>query len=494
MVAGEPLQVSLNPRRWRLLTFVSLAQFMVLLDTTAVNLALPSIQLGLGAGAGAVEWVLTGYVLCFGGLMLLGGRTADRWGRRRTFLLGAGMFIVSSAVCGVAPGVGWLIAARAVQGVAAAFLSPAAMSLVTSTFPDGRERATALGVWAALAGLGATAGVLVGGFITESLSWRWIFFINLPLGIVACVGALMFAPGRTAVAAIPGKPDLAGALTCTLGLGLLVYAIVDIHVDGAGSRFVLVPGALAVAVLALFVGIERRVKDPLIPTHLFTTRSLAAAAIGRVLTSAVQAALLFLISFYLQRAQGYSADEAGFALLPFAVMAVVATTVVIKIVHRVGPRPAYIAGATGTVLGMIWLAQIPPHGSALRFMVPALVLLGLAMQGCGISVNVLGLSEMPSHQQGIAAGALTAAFQIGASLGIVVVAATSAISDTTRAVEIGTDPAIAWNNDFTLGCLITAGIAFLNLLNALIGVRSAVSDCSASSGTPTGSRPGPTLR
>lgn len=204
-----PAGAAADPRRWRLLVFVALAQFMVLLDTTVVNLALPAIQADLKAGATAVEWVLTAYILCFGGLMLLGGRTADRWGRRRTFLLGALLFTAASLLCGLAQGAGLLIAARALQGCGAAFLSPAAMSLVTTTFPKGRERTTALAVWAALAGLGGTLGVIAGGLITDSLSWRWIFYINLPFGIVAVAGVLLLsraAPRPVSAARAPTSP------------------------------------------------------------------------------------------------------------------------------------------------------------------------------------------------------------------------------------------------------------------------------------------------
>ncbi|MCX4580926.1 MFS transporter [Streptomyces sp. NBC_01571] len=459
-----------DPRRWRLLVFVALAQFMVLLDTTVVNLALPAIQSDLGAGPTAIEWVLTSYILCFGGLMLLGGRTADRWGRRRTFLLGALLFTAASLLCGLSGDAGLLIAARALQGCGAAFLSPAAMSLVTTTFPRGRERTTALAVWAALAGLGGTLGVIAGGLITDSLSWRWIFYINLPFGAVAVAGVLLLSRGRPDTAVRGSRPDLAGAATVTAGLAALVYAIVNIQDHGAASPpYVLAPAAAALVLLAAFVLIERRAADPLMPLHLFATRSLATAGLGRVLTSGVQASVLFLCSYYLQRTLGYSTLRSGFAFLPLGIVAILVTAPATRVMHRAGPRPVYLAGAAGSLLGLLLLTQAPADGNYLLHLLPALLILGASMQCCGIPVNVHGVSDIPPHQQGIASGVLVAAFQVGASLGVATVA-TSALTRTTSELTARTDPALAWLDGLHLGFWIAAGIGVLNLLTAYFGL------------------------
>ncbi|MFH9968171.1 MFS transporter [Streptomyces mirabilis] len=465
-----PAGAAADPRRWRLLVFVALAQFMVLLDTTVVNLALPAIQADLKAGATAVEWVLTAYILCFGGLMLLGGRTADRWGRRRTFLLGALLFTAASLLCGLAQGAGLLIAARALQGCGAAFLSPAAMSLVTTTFPKGRERTTALAVWAALAGLGGTLGVIAGGLITDSLSWRWIFYINLPFGIVAVAGVLLLSRGRSETRIRGSRPDIASAVTVTAGLAALVYAIVNIQDHGAASTpYVLAPAAASLALLAAFVLIERRTPDPLMPLHLFATRSLATAGLGRVLTSGVQASVLFLCSYYLQRTLGYSTLRSGFAFLPLGVVAILVTAPATRIMHKTGPRPVYLAGAAGSVLGLILLTQAPQHGTYLLHLLPALLILGASMQCCGIPVNVHGVSDIPARQQGIASGVLVAAFQVGASLGVATVA-TSALTRTTHELTHRTTPALAWLDGLHLGFWIATGIGVLNLLTAYFGL------------------------
>ncbi|GGJ51416.1 MFS transporter [Streptomyces brasiliensis] len=458
-----------DPRRWTLLVFVALAQFMVLLDTTVVNLALPAIQSDLGASATGTEWVLTGYILCFGGLMLLGGRTADRWGRRRTFLAGAAVFTAASLLCGLAGGTAVLIAARALQGCGAAFLSPAAMSLVTTSFPKGRERTTALAVWAALAGLGGTLGVVLGGVITDSLDWRWIFYVNIPFGAVAVAGVLLLGHRREHLTG-GSRPDLLGAVTVTGGLAALVYAIVNIQDHGWRSvLFVVGPFAAAVALLAAFVLVELRVADPLMPMRLFATRSLVTSSVGRILTSGVQAAVLFLCSYYLQRTLGWSTLKSGFAFLPLGIVAIAVTAPATRLMHRHGPRPVYIAGAAGSVAGLVLLAGAPRDGAYPTQVLPALLILGAAMQCCTIPVNVHGVSDVPHQQQGIASGVLVAAFQVGASLGVAVVA-TSALTRTTRELTRGTAPAAAWLDGLHLGFWIAVAIAVLNLINAVVGL------------------------
>lgn len=468
----EPYGTAPAPRRRRLLAFVALAQFMVLLDTTAVNLALPQIRADLGMGVSGSQWVLTGYVLCFGGLMLLGGRLADRWGRQATFLTGALVFVAASVACGLAPGTGALIAARAVQGCGAALLSPAAMSIVTTSFPAGRERTTALGIWAALAGLGGTLGVILGGLITDRLDWRWVFYINLPVCAVAAAGVWrLMAGGRPARTTVgDGRPDVLGALTATLGVTLLVYAIVGIEAEGVTSGRVMVPGAASVLLLVAFVLVERRAADPLVPPGLFATRSLSAAGSGRVLASGVQAAVLFLLSFYVQGCLGYSTLEAGFAFLPLGLAAVLVTAPVTRLMRNVGPRRIYLAGAVATTAGLGWLTRLPQDGMYASDLLPALVLLGAALQCCTIPVNVHGVSEVPERQQGIASGLLTACFQVGASLGLASVA-TGAAGRAEDRVTQGATPAAAWLDGLRLGFWIAVGFAVLNVLNALIGFR-----------------------
>lgn len=463
--------VRADPNRWRMLAFVALAQFMVLLDTTVVNLALPSIQKSFQASTTGIEWVLTGYITCFGGLMLLGGRAADRWGRKNTFLIGALVFVVASATCGLASGTGVLIASRVVQGCGAAFLSPAAMSLVTTTFTSDKERKTALSIWASLAGLGATLGVIIGGLVTTSLSWRWIFLINIPVGIIAVSGVIVLAR-PTASRPSAARPDLAGAITATGALMLAIYAITSIQPDGWSSASVIAPAVIAVVLAAAFIAAERRAADALIPLRLFRTRSLTAALIGRILTSAVQSSLLFLTAFYMQRAIGYSVLRAGFAFLPLAVVTVGITIAASKFMRRTNPRTLYALGACGSALALIWLTQVPDHADYALHLLPALLLLGASMPACGIPVNVYGVSEIPHEQQGIASGVLTASFQTGGALGIAVVA-TIAAARIIGALHDGTAANVAWTNGVHIGYWITLIIGILNIANALIGFRRA---------------------
>lgn len=459
-------QSAADPRRWRLLAFVSLAQFMVLLDTTVVALALPPIERDLNSGATNIEWVVNAYVLCFGGLMLVGGRIADQWGRRRSLIVGVVLFTVASLACGLAGNATELIIARAAQGLGAALLSPTALSMVTTTFPEGKERNTALGVWAALSGLGGTLGVVFGGVVTDFLSWRWIFYVNIPVGVVVVLGVLWLASGDRPRRAA-GRVDVPGALMITAGLTLLVWATVNISSHGWLSGMVLIPFAISVVLLVGFVAFERRIFSPLVPIHLFSTRSMLGASSGRVLTAGVQAGVLFLGSFYLQRTLGFSTLKAGLAFLPLGVVAVLITIFIPRLMHALGPQTVYAVGGVGSLAALAWLAWFPVHDSYLAHVLPALLVLGIAMQLCTVPVNVVGVSEVPTELHGIASAALTASFQIGTSLGVAVVAS-PALTHTMRELAAGVPAPDAWGSGLRLGFAIAAAVAALNVLNALL--------------------------
>jgi EmrB/QacA subfamily drug resistance transporter len=463
--AGETLESTPDPRRWRLLAFVSLAQFMVLLDTTVVALALPPIAQDLDSGTAGIEWVVNAYVLCFGGLMLVGGRIADQWGRRRTLVTGVAVFTLASLACGLATSTTQLIIARAAQGVGAALLSPTALSMVTTTFAEGRERNTALGVWAALSGLGGTLGVVFGGVVTDFLSWRWIFLVNIPVGIVVVVGVLLLAsPGRPKTRG--GRVDVPGALLITAGLTLLVLATVNISTYGWLDPLVLVPFAVSVVLLVGFVVFERRTSSPLVPIHLFSTRSMLGASSGRVLTAGVQAAVLFLGSFYLQRTLNYSTLKAGLAFLPLGVVAVLVTIFIPRLMQGMGPQPVYLVGSIGSLGALAWLAWYPSPDTYLVYVLPALLLLGISMQLCTVPVNVVGVSEVPGELHGVASAALTASFQIGTSLGVAAVAS-PALARTTDELTAGTPASAAWESGLRLGFAVATVVAALNVVNAL---------------------------
>lgn len=452
-------------RRWWLVAVVALAQFMVLLDTTVVALVLPPIQEDLGGTAVTIAWVVNAYVLCFGGLMLLGGRIADRWGRRRSLIAGVVIFSVASLACGRADGAEWLIAARALQGVGAALLSPTALSIVTTTFTSGRQRDTALGVWAALSGLGGTLGVVLGGLIADVLDWRWIFYINIPIGIAVIVGTLMLAPrdGRPESA---GRAALLGAVLATGSLVALSWAVIDVVDVGWGDPWVL--GRLGIAVLLAFLLVwqQRGADDPLVPPALFATRSMLSATAGRLCTAGVQAAVLFLGSFYLQRTLNFDTLQAGLAFLPVGVVAVVITLFIPRLMESWGAQPTYLIGAVGSLAAVVWWAVSPGAPSFWLIALPALLLLGFSMQASTVPVNVVGISEVPEKQHGVASAALTASFQIGTSLGIALVAS-PALAAAASDIAAGVPAAAAWDHGVQVGFTVAAVVAALNLLNAL---------------------------
>ncbi|MDG4809337.1 MFS transporter [Micromonospora sp. WMMD1120] len=469
--AQAPPAVRTGPgghHRWRLLAVVSLAQFMVLLDTTVVALALPPIQHSLGAGATTIEWVVSGYVLCFGGLMLLGGRLADGWGRRATLITGVAVFTAASVACGAASSAAMLVAARAAQGVGAALLAPAAFSMVTSSFPRPRERATALGVFAALSGLGGTLGVVLGGLVTDAFSWRWIFYVNVPVGVLVVGGVLLFAGGRaSAPVARRGRPDVVGAILVTAGLTMLVWATITITGDGWTSPWVLGPFGAAVLLLTAFVVLESRLTDPLVPIRRLSNRSMLVATVGRLLTAGVQAAVLFLGSFYLQRGMGYSTFTAGLSFLPLGVVAILITLVIPRLMQRLGARTVYLMGAVGSLAALAWWAWAPESGGYAGYVLPALLVLGASMQACTVPVNVAGISEVPVELHGVASATLTASFQVGTSLGVAVVAS-PALHRVTDLMVARTPASSAWSQGLRLGFAVAAVVALLNVVNAVL--------------------------
>jgi len=374
---AAPLPASVHDRRWLALVVVCIAQFMVVLDGTVVNVALPSIQEDLDFSAGSLQWVVNAYTLAFGGFLLLGGRAADFLGRRRLFVAGVVVFTGASLLNGLATSSEWLIVARALQGLGGAMVSPAALSIVTTTFREGAERAKALAVWAAIAVGGAAVGLLAGGILTEYLSWEWIFFINIPIGIAAVLLAFRYVPESKA----PGTHgvDIAGAVSVTAGLTLLVYTIVKTADYGWLSPETIGMGLGAVALLAAFVVIEMRSKAPLVRLGIFRIRSLTGANLAMLAVTGGMFAVFYFASIYLQQTLGFTPVQTGLAFLPLTAGIIAFSGVAQQIVGKVGVREVAMVGMGTAAIGLLLLSRAPVDGTYVADVLPGLLVMSAGL-------------------------------------------------------------------------------------------------------------------
>jgi EmrB/QacA subfamily drug resistance transporter len=405
--------------RWLVLVLVCVAQFMVVLDATIVNVALPSIQRGLHFSASDLQWVVNAYTLVFGGFLLLGGRAADLLGRQRLFIAGVVLFSVASLVNGLATSSVMLIAGRGLQGLGAALVSPAALSIVTTTFAEGRERTKALGIWSAIAAGGGAVGLVLGGLITDKLSWPWVFFINLPIGIAASLLALRYIANSRAEQR-PDTADVAGAVTVTAGLLVLVYGIVKAQAYGWGSLKTIALGVLAAALLSAFVAIERRSKAPLIRLGIFRIRSLTSANSAMLLIGAGLFGMFFFASLYVQEILHYSPLKAGLAFLPVTAGIVVGAGLAQQLIQRLGVRPVSIVGMAIAAVGLFLLSGIPTHGTYLADLLPGLALMSVGMGLTFVPVTLIATTNIGPEDAGLASGLFNTAQQIGGALGLAV--------------------------------------------------------------------------
>lgn len=443
------------------LAILALAQFMVVLDVTIVNVALPAIQRDLGFSADSLQWVVNAYTLAFGGLLLLGGRASDLLGRRRLFMAGLALFGAASLGGGLAGSDSALIAVRTVQGVGAALLSPAALALLTVTFPAGRERNIALGVWGALAAIGGTLGVVAGGLLVDSLGWEWIFFVNVPIAIAALAAVPVVV--RESRRGEGGAFDLAGAVLGTGGLLALVYAVIRTEAAGWGSAEVLGLFGAAVALFALFVAVERRAKDPLVPLRLFRLRGLSVSAVALALNGGAFLGMFFITALYLQQVHGDSALDAGLHFVPMGIAAIVAAAVASQVVTRIGTRPVYLTGALIGIAGLVALSQAGADASYGTAILPGMVVFGLGMLMVGVSNQIAAIAEVPHADAGAASGIVTAAFQVGGAIGLALIS-TAATSRTTDELAAGAAQPEALAAGFERGLLIAAAIVVVNLV------------------------------
>jgi EmrB/QacA subfamily drug resistance transporter len=460
-------------RRWIALVLLASAQFVVVLDASIVNVALPSIGRGLHFSQDSLSWVVNAYVLTFGGFLLLGGRLADLLGRRSVFITGLVVFAIASLAGGLAQSAGWLIAARAVQGLGAALLSPAALSIVTTTFTEGAERNKALGVWGAVAGSGGAAGVLLGGVLTQSLGWQWVLFVNVPIGVLAAVLApRLIDDSRDA--AEQRNFDVAGAVSVTAGLSVLVYALVDAQSAGWGSLQTVGLLALAVMLLGAFVLIELRASDPLVPFKFFRIPTVTGANVAGLLIGASLFSMFFFVSLYMQQVLGYGPLKAGVSYLPLAGSIIVSAGIASQLVTRMGFKPVLLAGLALIAGGLVWFAQVPVGGSFAADLLGPSLLAAVGLGFAFVPVTIAAVAGVSDREAGLASGLINTSQQVGGALGLAILAtiADSRTRDTLAGAH-GAPSAVkqALTNGFQSAFLTGAGFALLGFLLALVLIR-----------------------
>jgi EmrB/QacA subfamily drug resistance transporter len=450
-------------KRWFALYVLCAGELMIVLDTTIVNVALPSIREALSFTETSLVWVVNAYMLTYGGFLLLGGRLGDLFGQRKLFLLGIALFTLASLACGVSSSQGLLVAARAVQGLGGAVVSSIALSLMMNLFTQPAERAKAMGIFGFVCAGGGSIGVLAGGLLTDSLNWHWIFLVNLPIGAaVYGLSALLLKESRAGAAA---RLDIGGAVTVTASLMLAVYAIVNGNEAGWSSTQTLGLLGAAAVLLSAFLAIEMRIRDPLMPLRFFRVRSLATANVVGILWSAAMFAWFFVSALYMQRVLGYSAMQVGLAFLPSnLIMAAFSLGISAKMVMRFGTRAPLAAGLFLTAAGLALFALSPVGGSFALHVLPGMTLLGV---GCGMAMNpvlLVAMSDVEQSESGLASGIVNTAFMMGGALGLAVLASLAA-ARTENLLAAGAAPAAALNGGyhaaFAVGAVFAAAAALL---------------------------------
>jgi EmrB/QacA subfamily drug resistance transporter len=447
-----------------------LAQFMVILDVSVVNVALPAIRHGLGFSEVDLQWVVNAYTVTFAGFLLLGGRAADLLGRRRVFVAGLLLFALASLAGGIADSQGVLIAARAVQGLGGAVIAPASLSILTTTFAEGAARNRAVGIWGAMGGAGGAAGVLLGGVITDLLSWRWILFINVPIGILAAVAAQHYimesrSPGRAR------EFDLRGALAATLGLSLLVLGIVRTDQTGWGDVSTLILIAAGVALLGVFVLIEGRfARAPLMPLRIWRSRTLSAANIVVLLVGGSSFGMWFFVSLYLQQVLGYSPIRAGLAFLPMTLCIVAGSTLASRLVGRIGAKPILIVGMASLTVGLFWFADISPTGTYVGDMLFPSLLTALGIGLAFVPATISAVSGVAPQEAGLASGLVNTARLFGGALGLAILAAIATSRTESELHHAGTTAHAALVSGFQLAFIVSAAFALIGGVVAAVGL------------------------
>ncbi|WP_344205898.1 MFS transporter [Nonomuraea bangladeshensis] len=439
------------PGGWGVLVLLCLAQFMLIVDITVVQVALPSIGADLALGREALTWVVTAYTLCFGGLMVLGGRLADVLGARRTLLAGLALFTAASLLCGLSGSGATLIAGRALQGVGAALLSPAALAVITTVF-HGERRGRALGVWAAVGGSGAALGVLLGGLLTAGPGWAWVFVVNVPVGLLVLAALPAVTP---AVPGRAGRVDVPGALLVTAATGLLVYGVVTAGEAGWGAAATLLPLAAAVLLYALFAAVQRTARAPLMRAATLARRPVISGMFLMLTATGLMLGLFFIGSLYLQHARGFGALETGLLFLPVALAITIGAQAGGHLVPRLGGRPVAVAAFALTAAGAAWMTMISPETSPYATLLPGFTLAALGIGPLFVTATTTTMANVPPGENGVASGVINTFHELGGSIGVAVASAVVAPSLAPGAAGIG-----GFVSGLTV-CAMTAGAAAL---------------------------------
>lgn len=466
-----------SENKWVILALLALAQFMVVLDVSIVNVALPSIARALNFSPPNLQWVVTAYALTFGGFLLLGGRAADLFGRRKVFMVAVSIFIFVSLLCGLAQSETQLIISRSIQGLAAAFMSPAALSIVLTEFREGKERNKALGVWAAVAAGGAAVGVLLGGFLTQYLDWRWNFFVNVPVGLFVVLASARLLPHHIGEENHKIKLDIIGAFTVTAGLMSLVYGLSKAPVSGWGSTTVVSFLAASVLLIAGFVYNESRVTQPLMPLRLFKIRNVAGGNIAALVIASTLFSQFFFMTLYVQTVLGYSPVKSGLSFLPITFIIAITSGIVSKKVAHIGYKPFLVIGPLFLAVGFFLLTHIRVGGNYWHDVFPGIAINALGMGFSFISMTLAATTGVPKHFSGLASGILNTSQQVGGAIGLAVLSAVS-VAATKHALltDHRTSPLQGRVDGFHSAFFTAIGLAIVASVVVMLVVRNQKSD------------------
>ncbi len=461
-----------SENKWVILALLALAQFMVVLDVAIVNVALPSIARELHFARGNLQWVITAYTLTFGGFLLLGGRAADVFGRRKVFIASVTFFGLMSLLCGLAQTETQVIIARALQGLGAAFMSPAALSIVLAEFNEGKERNTALGVWAAVSSGGAAAGVLLGGILTQYLNWRWNFFVNVPIGILVVFASMRLLPHHIGEEGKKPKLDLPGAVLATSGLMAIVYGLSRAPSNGWGSTSVWAFIGGGLLLLLAFIFNERRVKEPLLPLSLFKIRNVLGGNVAFLVIACTLFSMFFFLTLYVQTVLDYSPVKAGLSFLPVTFAVAIVSTIVAKSVGKVGYKPFLAAGPLVIALGLFILGRtMKIDGDYWHNVFPGLIVFACGMGLTFVSGTLAATSGVPKHFSGIASGILNTSQQVGGAIGLAILSAV-AFSTVKSDLVVRIPPKVAQIHGYKDGITVGVGLALAAFVIVLLVVKN----------------------